>query len=67
MAGVIPQNWRKLCLAAQKAKVLHELMEIVQQLNKALESEEQRRRDCTAGAAGERRSRVARRPSTVDV
>ncbi|HTT24854.1 MAG TPA: hypothetical protein VMG82_38420 [Candidatus Sulfotelmatobacter sp.] len=39
------RNWRELCRAALEAKHSEELMEIVQELNKALEQEEQVLRD----------------------
>jgi len=39
------RNWRELCLAALEAKDPNELLEIVQELNKALKDEEQVRRD----------------------
>jgi hypothetical protein len=39
------KNWRELCHAALEAKDPNELLEIVQELNKALKHEEQVRRD----------------------
>jgi hypothetical protein len=39
------RNWRELCNAALEAKDPDELLEILQQLNKALKREEQVRRD----------------------
>jgi len=39
------KNWRELCNAALEAKDPDELLEIVQELNKALNREEQVRRD----------------------
>jgi hypothetical protein len=39
------KNWRELCHAALEAKDPSELLEIVQELNKALKHEEQVRRD----------------------
>ncbi len=39
------KNWRELCHAALEAKDPKELLEIVQELNKALKHEEQVRRD----------------------
>ena len=39
------KNWRELCHAALEAKDSNELLEIVQELNKALKHEEQVRRD----------------------
>jgi hypothetical protein len=51
------KNWRELCHAALEAKDPHELLEIVQELNKALKHEEQVRRDFReakkAGSSGE--------------
>ena len=38
------KNWRELCHAALEAKDSNELLEIVQELNKALKHEEQVRR-----------------------
>jgi len=38
------KNWRELCHAAPEAKDPNELLEIVQELNKALKHEEQVRR-----------------------
>ena len=38
-------SWRELCRAALEAKDPDELLEIVQELNKALKQEEQVRRD----------------------
>jgi hypothetical protein len=38
-------SWRELCHAALEAKDPDELLEIVQELNKALKHEEQVRRD----------------------
>jgi len=38
-------NWRELCNAALEAKDPDELLEILQQLNKALKREEEVRRD----------------------
>lgn len=38
-------SWRELCRAALEAKDPDELLEIVQELNKALKHEEQVRRD----------------------
>jgi len=38
------KNWRELCHAALEAKDPNELLEIVQELNKALKHEEQVRR-----------------------
>jgi hypothetical protein len=38
-------SWRELCHAALQAKDPNELLEIVQELNKALKHEEQVRRD----------------------
>ncbi len=39
------KNWRDLCNAALQAKDPDELLQIVQELNKALKREEQVRRD----------------------
>jgi hypothetical protein len=39
------KNWRELCKAALRAKNPDELLQIVQELNKALKHEEQVRRD----------------------
>ncbi|HEV7511230.1 MAG TPA: hypothetical protein VGO27_06000 [Candidatus Acidoferrum sp.] len=39
------KNWRELCVAALEAKDPNELLEIVQELSKALKHEEQVRRD----------------------
>jgi hypothetical protein len=39
------KSWRELCRAALEAKDPNELLEIVQELNKALKHEEQVRRD----------------------
>ena len=39
------KNWRELCHAALEAKDPNELLEIVQELTKALKHEEQVRRD----------------------
>ena len=39
------RNWRELCHAALQAKNADELMNILQELNKALKREEQVRRD----------------------
>ena len=39
------KNWRELCHAALEAKDPNELLEIVQELNKALKHEEQVRLD----------------------
>jgi hypothetical protein len=39
------KNWRELCHAALEAQDPNELLEIVQELNKALRDEEQVRRD----------------------
>jgi hypothetical protein len=39
------KNWRELCRAALEARDPNELLEIVQELNKALKHEEQVRRD----------------------
>jgi hypothetical protein len=39
------KSWRELCHAALEAKDPNELLEIVQELNKALKDEEQVRRD----------------------
>jgi hypothetical protein len=39
------KSWRELCHAALEAKDPDELLEIVQELNKALKHEEQIRRD----------------------
>jgi len=39
------KNWSELCHAALEAKDPNELLEIVQELNKALKHEEQVRRD----------------------
>jgi hypothetical protein len=39
------KSWRELCHAALEAKDPDELLEIVQELNKALKHEEQVRRD----------------------
>jgi hypothetical protein len=39
------KNWRELCHAALEAKDPNELLEIVQELTKALKQEEQVRRD----------------------
>jgi hypothetical protein len=45
MAIVGHKTWRELCRAALEAKDPNELLEIVQELNKALKDEEQVRRD----------------------
>jgi hypothetical protein len=45
MAIAEHKNWRELCLAALEAKDPNELLEIVQELSKALKHEEQVRRD----------------------
>jgi hypothetical protein len=45
MAGGERKNWRELANAALEAKDPNELLEIVQELNKALKHEEQVRRD----------------------
>jgi hypothetical protein len=45
MAIVRHKSWRELCHAALEAKDPNELLEIVQELNKALKHEEQVRRD----------------------
>jgi len=45
MAIVGHKTWRELCRAALEAKDPNELLEIVQELNKALKNEEQVRRD----------------------
>jgi hypothetical protein len=45
MAEAERKNWRQLCNAALEAKDQDELLEIVQELNKALKHEEQVRRD----------------------
>jgi hypothetical protein len=42
------KNWRELCHAAMEVKDPNELLEIVQELNKALKREEQVRRDFRA-------------------
>jgi hypothetical protein len=39
------KSWRELCSAALEARDADELLEILQQLNKALKHEEQVRRD----------------------
>jgi hypothetical protein len=39
------KSWRELCRAALEAKDPNELLEIVEELNKALKDEEQVRRD----------------------
>jgi hypothetical protein len=39
------KSWRELCRAALEAKDPNELLEIVEELNKALKNEEQVRRD----------------------
>ena len=39
------KSWRELCHAALEAKDPNELLEIVQELNRALKNEEQVRRD----------------------
>ena len=39
------KNWRELCHAALEAKDPDELLKILQELNQALKSEEQVRRD----------------------
>jgi len=43
------KNWRELCKAALDARDPDELLEIVQELNKALKREEQVRRDFREG------------------
>ncbi len=48
MAGENPKNWRDLCnaaLGALRADDLDELLQILHQLNKALEREQRVRRD----------------------
>ena len=45
MAGREAKSWRELCHAALEAKDPNELLEIVQELNRALKHEEQVRRD----------------------
>jgi hypothetical protein len=45
MAGREAKSWRELCHAALEAKDPNELLEIVQELNRALKNEEQVRRD----------------------
>jgi len=47
------KNWRELCHAALEAKDPNELLEIVQELNKALKHEEQVRRDFRGGYKGD--------------
>ncbi|GAC1436673.1 MAG: hypothetical protein NVS1B11_36000 [Terriglobales bacterium] len=50
------KHWRELCSAAIEAKNSEELQKIVQELNRALQREEQSRRDFR-GAGGARNSR----------
>ena len=45
MAEGARKNWRELCNAALQASDLDELLKILQELNQALKSEEQVRRD----------------------
>ena len=45
MAQGKPKNWRELCNAALAATDPDELLKILQELNQALKSEEQVRRD----------------------
>jgi hypothetical protein len=45
MAQAERRNWRELCESALGAKDPDELMKILQELNQALKSEEQVRRD----------------------
>ena len=51
MAIAEHKSWRELCRAALEAKDPNELLEIVQELNKALKHEEQVRRDFRAATA----------------
>jgi hypothetical protein len=55
------KNWRELCHAALEAKDPNELLDIVQELNKALKHEEQVRRDFREAAKGNKFSREIRR------
>jgi len=45
MAELQRKNWRELCSAALDAKDTDELLQVVQELNRALKREEQGRRD----------------------
>ena len=60
------KNWRELCHAALEAKDPNELLEIVQELNKALKHEEQVRRDFRE-ASQDSEQVVRRRPRPIIV
>ena len=61
MAGAERKNWRELANAALEAKDPDKLLQIVQELNKALKHEEQVRRDFREAARADKSSLEIRR------